>query len=324
MNGGDVPAAAAPLEWKFSQVFGERTAGEEVQEGCLLSATSSILINGSPTREFNINRGLHQGDPLSPFLFIIAMEGLHVAMEDAKAAEIRTLRAKFFWCKADNSHKNPWIAGILTSPSSKGKGTLGIGSRLLVEPCSQIKNWRLRFLNYPQITWSRLISCYTALTEESSVTVKQEHLGYPALSVPLTAIIEEGLIPPSFHQRRVNNASYSQNILSDISLNDSEDVWDWTIDNTSFSVKSARHCIDRGFLPDDAHETRWNKLLPKKINIFIWRTLRDRLPSRWNLSRKGIDLNSMNCPICDKGIDTAFHTFWVCSLATSVWLRALT
>lgn len=22
-----------PLEWKFSQVFGERTAGEEVQEG---------------------------------------------------------------------------------------------------------------------------------------------------------------------------------------------------------------------------------------------------------------------------------------------------
>ena len=26
-------AAVSPLEWKFSQVFGERTAGEEVQEG---------------------------------------------------------------------------------------------------------------------------------------------------------------------------------------------------------------------------------------------------------------------------------------------------
>ncbi|GKB21028.1 hypothetical protein Tco_0854951 [Tanacetum coccineum] len=35
-----------------------------------------------------------------------------------------------------------------------------------------------------------------------------------------------------------------QNTISGISLNDSEDVWDWTIDNTSFSVKSARHCID--------------------------------------------------------------------------------
>nr|GEY55029.1 putative RNA-directed DNA polymerase, eukaryota, reverse transcriptase zinc-binding domain protein [Tanacetum cinerariifolium] len=54
--------------------------------GCLHSTSSSILINGSPTREFNIQRGLRQGDPLSPFLFIIAMEGLHVAMEDVIVA----------------------------------------------------------------------------------------------------------------------------------------------------------------------------------------------------------------------------------------------
>lgn len=36
-DGGEVASAAAgpptPLEWKFSQVFGERAAGEEVQEG---------------------------------------------------------------------------------------------------------------------------------------------------------------------------------------------------------------------------------------------------------------------------------------------------
>ena len=40
MNGGDEVVAAPAglpqsLEWKFSQVFGERAAGEEVQEGII-------------------------------------------------------------------------------------------------------------------------------------------------------------------------------------------------------------------------------------------------------------------------------------------------
>ncbi|GJZ62103.1 putative RNA-directed DNA polymerase, eukaryota, reverse transcriptase zinc-binding domain protein [Tanacetum coccineum] len=45
--------------------------------GCLHNARSSILVNGSPTKEFKLFKGLRQGDPLSPFLFILAMEGLH-------------------------------------------------------------------------------------------------------------------------------------------------------------------------------------------------------------------------------------------------------
>ncbi|GJX41068.1 putative RNA-directed DNA polymerase, eukaryota, reverse transcriptase zinc-binding domain protein [Tanacetum coccineum] len=46
-------------------------------KGCLLNARASVLINGSPTNEFVISRGLRQGDPLSLFLFILVMEGLH-------------------------------------------------------------------------------------------------------------------------------------------------------------------------------------------------------------------------------------------------------
>ncbi|MCH95604.1 cysteine-rich receptor-like protein kinase, partial [Trifolium medium] len=48
---------------------------------CVCTATASVLVNGSPTDEFPLERGLRQGDPLSPFLFLLAAEGLNVLMQ---------------------------------------------------------------------------------------------------------------------------------------------------------------------------------------------------------------------------------------------------
>ena len=50
---------------------------------CLQSATISILVNGSPSKEFVPTRGLRQGDPLAPLLFNIVGEGITGMMREA-------------------------------------------------------------------------------------------------------------------------------------------------------------------------------------------------------------------------------------------------
>lgn len=55
---------------------------------CVSTATASILVNGSPTDEFPLERGLHQGDPLSPFIFLLAAEGLNIIIKSVVARNI--------------------------------------------------------------------------------------------------------------------------------------------------------------------------------------------------------------------------------------------
>ncbi|GKD29328.1 RNA-directed DNA polymerase, eukaryota [Tanacetum coccineum] len=51
-------------------------------QACLSSAMGSILVNGSPSSEFKFHKGLKQGDLLSPFLFILVMESLHISFNN--------------------------------------------------------------------------------------------------------------------------------------------------------------------------------------------------------------------------------------------------
>jgi hypothetical protein len=49
-----------------------------------------VLVNGSLTDEFPLKRGLWQGDPLSPFLFLLAAEGMNVLMQSMVDSNIFT------------------------------------------------------------------------------------------------------------------------------------------------------------------------------------------------------------------------------------------
>ncbi|XP_071718980.1 uncharacterized mitochondrial protein AtMg01250-like [Rutidosis leptorrhynchoides] len=66
--------------------FGEKWRGWI--RTCLRMASISVLDNGSPTKEFKMERGVRQGNPLSPFLFIIAVEGLNWLTKSAVAKNL--------------------------------------------------------------------------------------------------------------------------------------------------------------------------------------------------------------------------------------------
>jgi hypothetical protein len=55
---------------------------------CVFAGNLSVLVNGSPTGEINIQRGLKQGDPLAPFLFLLVVEGFSGVMRRAVDLEL--------------------------------------------------------------------------------------------------------------------------------------------------------------------------------------------------------------------------------------------
>ncbi|GKA94541.1 RNA-directed DNA polymerase, eukaryota, reverse transcriptase zinc-binding domain protein [Tanacetum coccineum] len=121
----------------------------------------------------------------------------------------------------------------------------------------------------------------------------------------------------------VRNEAYLRDLLNEISqvaiLYDS-DICVWSIAHDGvFSVGVTRRHIDAHLLPSLDPPTTWDKSLPRKVNIFMWRLLLDRLPHRLNLSSRGIEITEISCPSCNGNVESNRHIFFECDIAKDIW-----
>ncbi|GJX87592.1 putative RNA-directed DNA polymerase, eukaryota, reverse transcriptase zinc-binding domain protein [Tanacetum coccineum] len=374
---------------------------------CLNSAFALVLVNGSPTIEFKIERGLRQGDPLSPFLFILAVKALSVALLEAINNNIfhewsrsnaknfsRILTCFHLASGLKVNFNKSKLYGICTSNAELCSLASTIGCLASQFPCTYlglpIGAKMSRFHTEKQAMWCKVIRSLGGLKEYSSLRPNSKPWYHIAklkddllkVNINLPSLFKKKLgngrntsfcneiwvgdspliasFPHLFHletnsnclvcnRKPIARASFSVfstairplsplsppglnftwawqrepkpglefeelismvSLISNLFLSNAEDCWEFTSDaSRKFTVKGMRSLISSSSKTASLPATHWNKVLPLKININTWCVLNRRMATRVNIDRRGIDLNSLRCPICDDGIKTKEHVF---------------
>lgn len=162
----DMSKAYDRVEWDFLEAMMRKMGFREkwIQwiMRCVRSVSYSVLINGNPTGHINPSRGLHQGDPLSPYLFILCTEvlianiraaensghitGLKVAQANPPISHLLFADDSLFFCKAATEQCNSLLNAINEYGNASGqrinfeKLAITFGKKVPPETMENLKN----------------------------------------------------------------------------------------------------------------------------------------------------------------------------------------
>nr|GEZ36468.1 RNA-directed DNA polymerase, eukaryota [Tanacetum cinerariifolium] len=224
---------------------------------------------------------------------------------------MEAIRSKFFNGLEPSTNKITWVAWNKVL-ASKENGGLGVSSYHALNRALLLK-WVWRFISQDGSLWFRVIK---ACMGPRLTLIRDTCFWYDNWlgDKPL-----KDLFPRLFAlelNKEVTVADKVQGVVS------SSFRWIYDLSGDGeFRVKEVRNFLDNLFLPSYADATIWVKYISIKINVFVWRARRDFLPTRVNLSRKGVLLESSSCPLCLSSEENIHRVLFGCGLAENIFRR---
>nr|GEX07865.1 hypothetical protein [Tanacetum cinerariifolium] len=245
-------------------------------------------------------------------------------------SKLEGIRRKFFWGGSSDDNKISWIAWDKTI-SPRNKGGLGIGS-LKASNHALLAKWWWRFLTEDNALWSKLkedlithgIDLPSIFNNYQSSSFWHDNWlgGSPLLETfprlyrldtNRNCHVSDRCPTVMFN---TSSESFFGPTVSAMGLVHPPDLvfhWAWRRE-----LHYAPEIAELGDMP-----IRWNKGLPFKVNILTWRVSNRRMPTRVNIDRRGIDIDSIRCPICDGDLESEDHLFVSCVISDKTWKNVL-
>ncbi|GKC19635.1 RNA-directed DNA polymerase, eukaryota, partial [Tanacetum coccineum] len=210
---------------------------------------------------------------------------------------MESMRSHFFNGVVSSSKKSVWVKWK-HALASKDKGGLGVSSLFALNRALMFK-WVWRFITQGSSLWARVIKALHG------------NDGKIGLDVSFRRPPRGGVEQFQFEHLKVK--------MEGCILADMMDRWFWALKGSGdFTVASVRKMIDDFMLPEVSSKTRWIKAVPIKVNVHAWKVKLDGLPTRLNISRRGIDIESILCPMCGKAVESTSHIFFTCQTSSEI------